>query len=242
MLRVTNLTVTVDTKKIIDNLSFEFEEGKVYALMGPNGSGKSSLANAIAGHPSYALNGKSKIKLDKEDITFAKPEERAKLGIFLAFQTPLSLNGVTVFQLLRLALSGIKDPLKVRQEIDSLARELRIKKELITRSLNEGASGGERKKLELLQAVVLGAKFLIFDEIDTGVDVDALKIIATHLNKIKKGKTILLITHYNRILKHIKPDQVLVMVKGKIVKTGTHKLASEIENRGYLSYEKPTGP
>lgn len=239
MLRVTNLTVKVANKKIIDNLSFNFEEGKVYALMGPNGSGKSSLANAIAGHPTYTVDGKSKIEFQNDNITEAKPEERAKKGIFLAFQTPLSLNGVTVFQLLRLALGGIKDPFKVRKEIDALAEKLRIKKELITRSLNEGASGGERKKLELLQAIVLEAKFLVFDEIDTGVDVDALKIIASNLNKIKKGKTILLITHYNRILKHIKPDQVLVMVKGKIVKTGTHKLASQIENKGYLTYEQP---
>lgn len=237
MLSLANLTVTVQSKKIIDGLNFDFEQGKVYALMGPNGSGKSSLANAIAGHPSYILGRQSRIKFLHKNISELSPDKRAKMGIFLAFQTPFALSGVTVFQLLRLALSGIKDPLVVRNEIDELAKELKIKKELVTRSLNEGASGGERKKMELLQAIVLGAKFLIFDEIDTGVDVDALKIIATHLNRIKKGKTILLITHYNRILKHIKPDRVLVMMKGKIVKRGDHKLASEIEERGYQPYE-----
>lgn len=238
MLNLSNLTVSVAGKKIISDLNFDFKEGKVYALMGPNGSGKSSLANAIAGHPSYEVKNESRIKLSNKDITAETPDKRAKAGIFLAFQTPFSLTGVTVFQLLRLALGGIKEPLAVRKQVDDLAKKLKIKRELITRSLNEGASGGERKKLELLQAIVLESKFLIFDEIDTGVDVDALKIIATQLNAIKKGKTILLITHYNRILKYIKPDQVLVMTKGRIVKTGDHKLASEIENRGYERYER----
>ncbi len=239
MISLANLTISVAGKKIIDNLDFKFEKNRVYALMGPNGSGKSSLANSIAGHPSYIVNGKSQIQFEGESIIELTPDQRAKKGIFLAFQTPFSLSGVTVFQLLRLALSGIKDPLSVRKEIDELSKKLKIKKELISRSLNEGASGGERKKLELLQAIVLDAKFLIFDEIDTGVDVDALKIIATYLNKIKKGRTILLITHYNRILKHIKPDKVIVMMKGKIVKTGNHKLASEIERGGYEHYESP---
>jgi Fe-S cluster assembly ATP-binding protein len=237
MLSLANLTVSVAGKKIIDDLNFNFEKDKVYALMGPNGSGKSSLANTIAGHPSYIMNPKSKIKLSGENLEDVTPDKRAKKGIFLAFQTPFSLSGVTVFQLLRLALSGIKDPLAIRKEIDKLAGKLKIKKELITRSLNEGASGGERKKLELLQAIVLDAKFLIFDEIDTGVDVDALKIIATHLNKMRKGRTILLITHYNRILKYIRPDEVMIMMEGKIVKTGNHKLAPEIEKTGYEHYE-----
>lgn len=239
MISLANLTISVKGKKIIDKLDFNFEKNKVYALMGPNGSGKSTLANAIAGHPSYSVSEKSQIRFRNENIVDLLPDQRAKKGVFLAFQTPYSLSGVTVFQLLRLALSGIKDPLSVRKEIDDLSKKLKIKKELISRSLNEGASGGERKKLELLQAIVLDAKFLIFDEIDTGVDVDALKIIAAHLNKIKKGRTILLITHYNRILKHIKPDKVLIMMRGKIVKTGNHKLASEIEKGGYEHYESP---
>lgn len=236
MLSLKKLTVSVAEKKILNGLDFNFEEGKVYALMGPNGSGKSTLANALAGHPTYSLGSKSKIIFNSKNITGLSPDKRAREGIFLSFQTPMSLNGVTVFQLLRLALSGIKDPLAVRREIDGLAKQLHIKRELLRRSLNDGASGGEKKKLELLQAIVLGAKFLIFDEIDTGVDVDALKTIAMYLDKSKKGKTILLITHYNRILKYVKPDKVLIMMGGRIVKVGDHKLALEVEKEGYEKY------
>lgn len=236
MISLSNLTVSVADKKIIRDLNFDFETGKVYALMGPNGSGKSSLANAIAGHPSYSVSSRSKITFLKKNITKTAPDIRSKNGIFLAFQSPFSLSGVTVFQLLRLALSGVKDPLAVRKQIDALSKKLKIKQELISRSLNEGASGGERKKLELLQAVVLESKFLIFDEIDTGVDIDSLKVIASALNEIKTGKTILLITHYNRILKHIRPDKVMIMMGGRIVKTGDHKLAAEIEKKGYENY------
>lgn len=203
--------------------------------MGPNGSGKSTLAYAISGHPGYLVK-KGKVFFSNKDITKETPDKRAKKGIFLSFQTPLSLSGVTVFQLLRLALSGKKDPLAVKQEIEKLAKKLYLKEELLTRSLNDGASGGEKKKLEMIQAALLNPKFLIFDEIDTGVDVDALKTIAKFLDKFKKGKTIVLITHYNRILKYIKPDKVLVMIGGEIVKEGNFKLAGEIEKNGYEKF------
>jgi len=235
MIKLKNLSVFVSDKEIIKDIDYDFEKNKVYALMGPNGSGKSTLAYAIAGHPSYSYGKKSKIFFNKSEITKLLPDKRAKKGIFLSFQSPLSLNGVTVFQLLRLALSGVKDPLKVKRQIDGLADKLHIKKELITRSLNEGASGGEKKKLELLQAIVLDAKFIIFDEIDTGVDIDALKIIAEYMSKNRKNKTYLLITHYNRILKYVKPDKVLVMSSGRIIKVGDYKLAEEIEKNGYKS-------
>ena len=233
MVVLKNLSVAVSGKTILNQINFEFKRNKVYALMGPNGSGKSTLAYTIAGHPSYLVDKKSRILFNGKNISGISPDKRAKAGIFLSFQSPLSLNGVTVFQLLRLAQSGKKDPLTVKQEIDKLAKQLHIKSELLTRSLNDGASGGEKKKLELLQAVVLDPKLLIFDEIDTGVDVDALKTIAEFLDKYKKNRTIILITHYNRILKYIKPDKVLVLMNGKIVKEGDHRLAVEIEKRGY---------
>lgn len=232
MLKINKLTVSVDNKTIIKNLSFEFKKNKVYVLMGPNGSGKSTLALTLMGHSSYQIKT-GKIFFEKKDITNIESDSRAKTGIFLSFQSPLSLSGVSIFSLLRTAVSGKKDPLELREEIEKTAKLLKIKKELLERSLNEGTSGGEKKKLELLQATILNPKFLIFDEIDTGVDVDALKIIAQFMEKNKKGKTYLLITHYNRVLKYVKPDEVLVMMEGKIVKQGNYKLAEEIEKNGY---------
>ncbi len=171
--------------------------------------------------------------MEKKEITDLTADKRAKLGLFLSFQTPLSLSGVNVFQLLRLALSGKKDPLTIKKEIEIYGRSLKISPELLEKSLNETASGGEKKKLEVLQAAVIEPKFLIFDEVDTGVDVDAMKIIAKFINDHKKDKTYLLITHYNRILKYLRPDYVLVMIDGKIVKVGDYKLAYQIESQGY---------
>ncbi len=233
MLDLKNLSVTVEKRKIIKNFSYSFKPGKIYVIMGPNGSGKSSLAYSIMGHPSYKISTKSRISLDKKRIDNIAPEKRSGKGIFLSFQSPLSLSGVTVRELLRLA-SPNRDPLEVRQQTDKYADELKISKELLTRSLNEGASGGEKKKLETLQAAVLDKKIMIFDEIDTGVDVDALRAIATFLRKHKKNKTYILITHYNRILKYLKPDKVLILIDGDLKKVGDKKLASQIEKKGYL--------
>lgn len=232
MISLKNLSVSVGEKKILKNINFNFEKNKVYALMGPNGSGKSTLASIIVGHPSYTVE-EGKIFFENDDITELDVDERAKKGIFLSFQQPLSLSGVTVFQLLRLALSGKKDPLKVKEEIDFYAKKLKIKKELLERSLNDGASGGEKKKLEVLQAALLEPKFLILDEVDTGVDVDALKTIALFLDEFKKDKTVLIITHYYRILKYLQPDYVMVMIDGEIKKVGDKKLAEKIEKEGY---------
>ncbi|OGK18466.1 Fe-S cluster assembly ATPase SufC [Candidatus Roizmanbacteria bacterium RIFCSPHIGHO2_01_FULL_39_8] len=232
MLQLKKVSVKVGKKEILKDFNFEFEKGKVYAVMGPNGSGKSTLAYAIAGHPAYKLDVGS-LKLDGKEIRDKKPEERAKMGIFLSFQNPLSLSGVTVFQLLRIALGKKKDPLELKNEVETTARRLKINPELISRSLNDGASGGEKKKLEMLQAAILDPKLVIFDEIDTGVDVDALKTIAEFMDGNKKGKTFIVITHYNRILHYIKPDKVLVLMEGKLVKVGGAKLAEEIEKKGY---------
>ena len=206
--------------------------------MGPNGSGKSTLALSIMGHPTYLVNGKSQITLKKKNLVALSADKRAKEGLFMSFQTPMSLAGVNVYQLLLLALSGKKDPLHLRIEAQQIAKELKIPEELLSRSLNDGASGGEKKKLEVLQAAVLDKNIMIFDEIDTGVDIDALKAIATFLNKHKNGKTYIIITHYNRILKYLKPDEVLVLVDGKLVKKGDYRLAEKIEKAGYKSLTK----
>lgn len=237
MLNIKNLTVSVANKKIINSLNFEFKKNKIYVLMGPNGSGKSTLAMSIMGHPSYQIS-QGKIIFKNKDITKVSPDQRANLGIFLSFQSPLSLSGVSLFSLLRTAIAGKKEPLALKEEIEKTAKKLKIKEELLERSLNEGASGGERKKIELLQAAILDPELIIFDEIDTGVDVDALRTIAQFMEKNKKGKTYILITHYNRILKYVKPDEVLVMMEGKIVKQGDFSLAQDIENNGYIKYQK----
>jgi Fe-S cluster assembly ATP-binding protein len=238
MISLKNLTVSAGDKEIVKNLNFDFEKGKVYAIMGPNGSGKSTLANAIMGNPAYSVADYSQIKINKKNITEMEPDERSKEGIFLSFQNPLSLSGVKVFQLLQLALSGKKDPLAIRNEAKKYATELGINEDLLNRSLNEGASGGERKKMEVLQAAVLDKKFLIFDEVDTGVDVDSLKSISNFLISHKKDKTYLVITHYNRILHYLKPDFVLIMIKGELVKVGGPELAILIEKEGYKGFEE----
>ena len=232
MLELKNLTISIEDKIIIKNLNLKLAKNKVYVIMGPNGSGKSTLALTLMGHPLYKIKS-GKIFFEKKDITNVESDKRAAAGIFLSFQSPLSLSGVSVFSLIRTAIAGKKDPLKLREEIEKTAKLLKIKEELMERSFNEGTSGGEKKKLELLQAAILSPKFLIFDEIDTGVDVDALKTIAQFMEKNKSGKTYLLITHYNRILKYVKPDEVLVMMDGKIVKRGDYKLAEKIEKTGY---------
>lgn len=235
-LTVSKLTVAVKEKKILHDISFDFEEGKTYAVMGPNGSGKSTLAYALMGHPSYSLSKQSRIIFNQKRIDNLLPEKRSQSGMFLSFQTPLSLSGVTAFQLLRLALSGKVNPLQIKETLEKYAKELKVHEELLYRSLNDGASGGEKKKLEVLQAAVLNPHFLIFDEVDTGVDIDALKIIAKFINSHKKNKTYIVITHYNRILKYLKPDKVLVMMDGKLVKVGNSQLAHKIEKEGYEQF------
>lgn len=234
MLTLKNLTVSIEGKKILSDISFTFKKGKAYALMGPNGSGKSTLASAIMGHPSITCARASKIMLGETDMKKLSPDKRSKLGVFLSFQTPMTLPGVTVFELLRLALEKKIDPVVLHTQIRKYAKELHIKDELLTRSLNDGFSGGEKKKLEALQAVLLAPQFALFDEIDTGVDVDALRTIARFLKKhLPKTTTLVFITHSTRLLKYIKPQEVLVMKDGRLVKTGTGALAKKIEEKGF---------
>lgn len=233
---IKNLTVTINTKMIIDNINFDFEKGKIYAVMGPNGSGKTTLAYSIMGYPGYVLSKKTELIFNGENIEKLKVDERSKKGIFLSFQSPLSLSGIKLHQLIQFALRGKKNPLQIREEIKKYAKELKIKEDLLTRSLNDGASGGEKKKLEVLQAVMLDKELIILDEVDTGVDVDSLKDICKFLNKNKGDKTFIIITHYNRILKYLKPDKVLIITNGQLKKTGDSNLAEEIEQKGYGEY------
>lgn len=238
MLTLKNLTVSIADKIILKKIDFTFEKGKVYAVMGPNGSGKSTLAAAVMGHPSYKLSRESKIIFNKKNISALDPDKRSKLGLFLSFQTPMSLSGVNIYQLMRFAMDKKTDALAARKKIQEYAKKLNISEDLLTRSLNDGFSGGEKKKMEVLQAAMLDPVLIFFDEVDTGVDVDALRAISKFLDYLKKqNKTFVLITHYNRILKHIKPDKVLIIKNGKLVKSGGAGLADTIEKEGYDKYE-----
>ncbi len=234
MLTVKNLDVKVGRKEILSDFSFDFQKGKIYAIMGPNGSGKSTLAYALSGHPLYKIT-KGEIFLKGKNITDETADKRANAGIFLSFQNPLSLGGVRAYQLLQMAMEKKKSALETRELADKFAQELKISSDLLKRSLNEGASGGEKKKMEVLQAAVLNKDLQIFDEVDTGVDVDALKTIANFLHKHKNGKTYIVITHYNRILHYLKPDEVLIMINGKLKKVGNARLAEKIEKEGYAA-------
>lgn len=239
MLTIEHLKVSVEGKTILPDFSFAFQPGKTYVLMGPNGSGKSTLASAIMGHPKYAVGRSSKILLERKNIKNLSPDERAKLGIFLSFQTPMELPGVTVFELLRLALEKKYSPVELHRMVKEYAKELHIKDELLKRSLNMGFSGGEKKKLEALQAVLLAPRFALFDEVDTGVDVDALKTIANFLKKhLPKKTTLVFITHSTRLVKYVKPDIVLVLTDGLLLKTGTALLAKQIEAQGFDAAKK----
>ncbi len=234
MISLKHLTVSIEGKTILPDFSFDFESGKAYVLMGPNGSGKSTLASVIMGHPKYTVGRSSKILLEKKNLKNLTPDERAKLGIFLSFQTPMELPGVTVFELLRLALEKKYAPVELHKLVQTYAKELHIKDELLKRSLNLGFSGGEKKKLEALQAVLLAPRFALFDEIDTGVDVDALKTIAKFLKKyLPEETTLVFITHSTRLVKYVKPDYVLVLRDGKLVKQGSTALAKQVEEKGF---------
>ena len=235
MLSLKKVTVNVGRKEILHELSYLFEKGKIYAIMGPNGSGKSTLVQTIIGNEQYTVAKTSSIYFNKKKLNKLSPDKRAKQGIGITFQTPLALQGISVFQLLRLALKQV-DVIQLYETIEKMAKELKIKKELIDRPLNEGASGGERKKLEVLQMAILNPSIIFFDEIDTGVDVDSLKTIFTFLKKYKKDKTFVFITHYSKIFSYLTPDEVLVMKEGRLVKKGGKELIEVIEKKGYEAF------
>ncbi len=241
-LEVKNLHVNVNGTKILNGVSLEVGKGEVVALMGPNGSGKSTLAFTLMGHPNYSVEN-GKIILKGQDITGAKVHERAKQGLFLSFQYPYEVSGVSMFNFLRLALNeklNVKklSPFEFRKLLNEKLDMLKMPQNFADRYLNEGFSGGEKKKAEILQLAVLQPEIAILDETDSGLDIDALKIVAEGINKLRsKELGILLITHYQRILGYIKPDKVYVMIGGRIVKSGSKELAQELEEKGYETLE-----
>jgi len=236
---VKNLEVSVDNEKILKGVNLEIGKGEVVALMGPNGSGKSTLANVIMGNPNYKIDS-GEVTYKGKNILELSPDKRSKLGIFLSFQYPSAITGVTVANFLRTAMQSRLgknekiDILKFYDEIKEKADELNIDESFLSRYLNDGFSGGEKKITEILQMAVLKPEIAILDETDSGLDVDALKAVASGINKIRSDNMgVLIITHYQRILNYIKPDRVIVMNKGKIVKSGGPELAEEIEEKGY---------
>ena len=240
MLNIKNLKVSVENKLILNDLNLKINPGEVHAIMGPNGSGKSTLANVLSGKKGYEIQGE--ILFDESSINDIAVEERAQKGIFLAFQYPVEIPGVNTNIFLRTSLNSIRKS-KGEKELDTLtflklikekAKELGIDEKFLSRQLNVGFSGGEKKKNEILQMKLLQPKLSILDETDSGLDIDALKIVADGVNSYKKkDNAFLIITHYQRLLDYIKPDFIHVLSKGKIVKTGSAELALELEKSGY---------
>lgn len=239
MLEIKGLHVEVEGKKILNGVNLKLESGKVHALMGPNGSGKSTLANVIMGHPKYQIT-KGEIIFNGKIINDIGPDERAKLGIFLSFQYPSEIEGVTVSTFLRTALnSKLEKPISVmdfRELLKEKLELLKAPKDFETRYLNQGFSGGEKKKSEIIQLAVLNPKIAILDETDSGLDVDALRAVGEGINTLIKedpDKLILIITHYKRILEHIKPHKLSILINGKIAIEGGPELVDELEEKGY---------
>ncbi|QXP72888.1 Fe-S cluster assembly ATPase SufC [Tenacibaculum sp. AHE15PA] len=241
MLKIENLHANIEDKSILKGLNLEVKAGEIHAIMGPNGAGKSTLANVIAGKEEYEVTDGS-IELNNEDISELGPDERAHNGVFLSFQYPVEIPGVSVTNFIKTAINenrkakGLedmpaKDMLKMIREKSEL---LEIDRKFLSRSLNEGFSGGEKKRNEIFQMAMLEPKLAILDETDSGLDIDALRIVANGVNKLKsKDNAVVVITHYQRLLDYIVPDFVHVLYDGKIVKTGDASLALELEAKGY---------
>ncbi len=239
-LNIQNLHVSADDKEILKGVNLEVPKGKVVVIMGPNGSGKSTLANTLAGHPKYEIT-KGNIELDGDNVTEDAANDRAKKGLFLSMQYPPEIEGVTIANFLRLAVNAQREekmnPLKIHAMLLEKMKELGVDESFLKRYLNVGLSGGEKKRLEILQLAVLDPTYAILDETDSGLDVDALKIVSEGINTFRgEEKGILLITHYNRILEYVTPDEIHIMMDGKIVKSGGAELALEIEKDGYTLF------
>lgn len=241
MLSIKNLHASVEDKEILKGLNLEIKAGEVHAIMGPNGAGKSTFASIVAGNENYEVS-EGTIELNGEDISELAPEERAHKGVFLSFQYPVEIPGVSVTNFMKTAINesrkakGLED--MPANEMLKLIREkselLEIDRKFLSRSLNEGFSGGEKKRNEIFQMAMLEPKLAILDETDSGLDIDALRIVANGVNKLKsKDNAVIVITHYQRLLEYIVPDFVHVLMNGKIVKSGGKELALELEEKGY---------
>jgi Fe-S cluster assembly ATP-binding protein len=242
MLSVKNLHVSVEGKEILRGVDLTVRPGGIHALMGPNGSGKSTLAYALMGHPRYEVT-KGSARIGSKNILKLSPDLRAKTGLFLAFQYPMEIPGVTVLEALHAAInSRRKDPLSLplfREMLAAKMAALKIEKSFMNRNLNEGFSGGEKKRAEILQLAVLEPTVAILDETDSGLDVDALREVAQNIRKLVGPKLgVLVITHYQRILRYLEPDFVHVMMDGKIVVSGGPELAQDLEKEGYKAYAR----
>jgi Fe-S cluster assembly ATP-binding protein len=244
MLQITNLNASIDNKKILKGFNLKIKPGEVHAIMGPNGSGKSTLANVLTGKNGYQVEGQ--VLYQGKNLLNLPIEERAQKGLFMAFQYPLEIAGVNTNNFLKTSLNTVR---KVRglKELDSLdflnlikikTKNLKIDEKILNRQLNVGFSGGEKKKNEILQMTILEPKLAILDETDSGLDIDAMKIVSDGVNSLRdKNRSFLIITHYQRLLDYIKPDFVHVLVDGKIAKTGCSELALELEKIGYGKME-----
>lgn len=241
MLKIKDLKAQIEDNQILKGINLEINAGEVHAIMGPNGSGKSTLSSVIAGREDYEVTDGA-IDFDGEDLLDLDPEERAHKGIFLSFQYPVEIPGVTVSNFIKTAINESRkgrdqEPMEAREMLAKMREKsalLEMDKSYLSRSLNEGFSGGEKKRNEIFQMAMLEPKLAILDETDSGLDIDALRIVANGVNKLRsKDNAVVVITHYQRLLDYIKPDYVHVLYKGKIVKSGGPELAHELEERGY---------
>jgi Fe-S cluster assembly ATP-binding protein len=245
LLSLKNLDASIDSKKILKNFNLEIQPNEIHVIMGPNGSGKSTLSKVLAGHPAYSVDNGS-ISFQGKNLLEMSPEKRSTEGIFLAFQYPIEISGVTNYDFLRLAYNQKRkyenqselDPIEFMTLTQTLIDKLKIKPEFLNRDLNEGFSGGEKKRNEILQMLLLNPKLVILDEIDSGLDIDAIKIICEAImNNFNKNSSLLVITHYPKILDYLKPTHVHIMIEGKIIKSGNTELIEDLEKIGYQAFE-----
>ncbi len=248
MLSVTNLDVAVNGGMILNELNLQVQAGEVHAIMGPNGSGKSTLANVLAGHPGYEVTAGSVI-YEGQDLLQMDPEERARQGVFLAFQYPVEIPGVSNVYMLKAAVNQIRkhrgenelDAVKFLKLVREKMKLVEMKEEFLHRSVNEGFSGGEKKRNEIFQMAMLEPKLAILDETDSGLDIDALKVVAQGVNELRDAsRSIVMVTHYQRLLDYIVPDYVHVLAGGRVLKSGGKELALELEEHGYGWIEDQT--
>ncbi|MCA9487740.1 MAG: Fe-S cluster assembly ATPase SufC [Nanoarchaeota archaeon] len=237
MIEIKNLHVEVKGKEILKGVNLKLKKGEINALMGPNGSGKSTLVNTIMGHPKYQIK-KGEILFNNKKINDLSPNEKAKLGIFLSFQAPRELEGIEIKNFLKQTLKSLKEeklsPIEFNKKLKEILQKINLDENILKRDLNKNFSGGEKKKLEILQMILYDPRLILLDEADSGLDIDSLKTISEGIKTImNKEKTLFIITHYKRILEHISPDKVFIMKNGKIVQEGNSDLIHKVEKEGY---------